>query len=706
MNNNGFLIDFFDQKPKQKKVEVRLNANKAETDHSLAQNDYLGDCACSQANEKRGENEKIAPKIFISYAKEDQNTVEQLFEQLKKADFDPWLDSVKLSGGENWELQIEKAMSESDFVVICLSKNSILKFGQVQAEWKLALEINKKCPEDGVFLIPLRFDNYPYPESFKKIQYIDYFHEDGINKLINKINEEIKRRMKTSNVTDSKKNTKNDIRNFKIEFINRQHELDEIKNPGGAKLMAIDAPPGYGKSRLIGEVKNWYKHEKKDDWVCILINLKDRIDDYSKTPLLIFDSIAEQFMERVIQIRSHKEIIAHLINKNKNIILLFDAIECNPPAVKFLQDYFISPLMDALRRTHLICRAIFAGRYIQNPRRNWRGQHIEWDWSNYKIIKLTPLDSQIVRNSIINELKNVPLKDAEKEVLTIEIASLSCGHPGIIEKMLYNPPDGNWALEFHENQLSFEIKKELFHNCARPFIDDILNQIDDKNLREILNILTIFRRFHVNTIRALMKIAIKKMHAANIQEKMGKIIGSSTIQELLEPFSKIKVDALVVITNLVNTGLVSAPTSAMPFYHDAIIRKLILVQLQIDENSGRYLKLHALAHAIYDTWLADKNVDCVSLNPPLAEKLQADFIAESLYHLLNCLDKDQKSHNEKTIKDKIKSYRKILRSSFDPDKKILLENLKSILKQDEDIPDLMSERLGEDGKNRIFQLLG
>ncbi len=704
MNNNGFLIDFFDQKPKHKKVEVRLNANKTEPDHSLAQNDYLGDCACSQANEKRGENEKIVPKIFISYAKEDQNIVDQLFEHLKKANFDPWLDSVKLSVGENWELQIEKAISESDFVVICLSKNSILKFGQVQAEWKLALEINKKCPEYGIFLIPLRFDNYPYPESFKKIQYIDYFHEDGIKKLINKINEEMKRRMKTSNITDSNKNTKNNISNFKIEFINRQHELDEIKNPGGAKLMAIDAPSGYGKSRLIGEVKNWYKYEKKDDWVCILINLNERIDDYSKNPLLIFDSIAEQFMERVIEIRSPQEIIAHLINKNKNIILLFDAIECNPPAVKYLQDNFISPLMDALRRTHLICRAIFAGRYIQNPRRYWRGQYIEWDWSNYKIIKLTPLDSQIVRNSIMNELKNIALKDAEKEVLTIEISSLSCGHPGVIEKMLYNPPNGNWVLAFDKDQMqiSFEMKKKSFHTCAAPFIDDIFNQIDDKNLKEMLKILTIFRRFHVNTIRALMKIAIKKMHAANIQEKIGKIIGSSTIQELLEPFSKIKDDALVVITNLVNTGLVSAPTSAMPFYHDAIIRKLILVQLQIDENSGRYLKLHALAHAIYDTWLENKNVDGVSLNPPLSDNLQADFIAESLYHLLNCLEKDQKRQNKKIIRARIISYKKILRSSFDTDKKILLENLKSILKQDEDIPALMSERLGEDGKNRIL----
>ena len=325
---------------------------------------------------------------------------------------------------------------------------------------------------------------------------------------------------------------------------------------------------------------------------------------------------------------------------------------------------------------------------------------------DYKIVKLTPLDSQIVRHSIMSELRNYPLKDLEKEILTEEIESLSGGHPGIIEKMLYNPPHGSWALAFYENQLSFEIKKELFQSCARPVIDHILREIDDKNLREVLKVLTIFRRFHFNTIRALQRITNKKIYEVNLKDKIKAIINNLEINKFLEPFSKVMDDALIILTNLVNSGLVNAPTLEKQFYHDAIIRKLILVQLQIEENSGRYLKLHALAHAIYETWIENKNVDGRELSLPLADNLQADFIAENFYHLLNCLNKDQRSQNEKLIKAKIRSYIKILRSSFETPKNILQDNLKSILKQDEDIPGLLKELLGEDGANRMFDLLG
>jgi hypothetical protein len=238
-----------------------------------------------------------------------------------------------------------------------------------------------------------------------------------------------------------------------------------------------------------------------------------------------------------------------------------------------------------------------------------------------------------------------------------------------------------------------------------PIIDNILAEIQDKNLSDILKILTIFRRFNFNTIRALQKLTRKKIDDSNFQKIMKEHVGEIKIQELLKTFVIVMDDAMVIITNLVNSGLVSAPTSARPYFHDAIIRKLILVQMQIGENSSRYHKLHVLAYAIYETWLTNKNVDGRELSPPLAENFQIDCIAESFYHLLNCLGKEQQSHNERIIRAKIKSYVKILRSSFDTPKSVLQDNLKSILKQDEDIPGLLRELLGEDGANRIFALL-
>ena len=54
---------------------------------------------------------------------------------------DPWLDEKKLLGGQDWDLEIRRALRRSDAVVICLSQRSISKVGYVNKEIKRALDI-------------------------------------------------------------------------------------------------------------------------------------------------------------------------------------------------------------------------------------------------------------------------------------------------------------------------------------------------------------------------------------------------------------------------------------------------------------------------------------------------------------------------------------------------------------------------------------
>jgi hypothetical protein len=60
-------------------------------------------------------------QVFVSYSRQDLGFVEQLASDLKTAGFDVWYDMSGISGGAGWKVAIEKALRESEFVVVVLS---------------------------------------------------------------------------------------------------------------------------------------------------------------------------------------------------------------------------------------------------------------------------------------------------------------------------------------------------------------------------------------------------------------------------------------------------------------------------------------------------------------------------------------------------------------------------------------------------------
>src|SRR5436309_2669177 len=81
-------------------------------------------------------------RVFLCYASEDKLTIHDLYLRLSAERLiDPWLDEKKLLGGQDWDLEIRRALRRSDAVVICLSKRSISKVGYVNKEIKRALDI-------------------------------------------------------------------------------------------------------------------------------------------------------------------------------------------------------------------------------------------------------------------------------------------------------------------------------------------------------------------------------------------------------------------------------------------------------------------------------------------------------------------------------------------------------------------------------------
>ncbi len=127
-------------------------------------------------------------KIFLCHSSGDKPEVEKLYNYFLQQGADPWLDSEKLLPGQDWNYEINKALDNSDVILLCLSKKSVDKEGYVQREIRIALDRALEMPDGRIFLIPGRLENCELPYRLKSYQWVDLFTESGMNKLIQALN--------------------------------------------------------------------------------------------------------------------------------------------------------------------------------------------------------------------------------------------------------------------------------------------------------------------------------------------------------------------------------------------------------------------------------------------------------------------------------------------------------------------------------------
>jgi len=123
-------------------------------------------------------------KVFLCHASDDKPSVRLLYERLCAENIDPWIDEENLLPGQYWEQEIPKAVRNSDAVIVCLSQASINKRGYIQKEIKYALDLADEQPEGVIFLIPLRLQNCDVTQRLQPLQWVDYFHEKGHERLM------------------------------------------------------------------------------------------------------------------------------------------------------------------------------------------------------------------------------------------------------------------------------------------------------------------------------------------------------------------------------------------------------------------------------------------------------------------------------------------------------------------------------------------
>ncbi len=132
---------------------------------------------------------KNKAKVFISYAREDYEIAEKLYNDLKRTDIVPWLDIIDLNPGQNWKQGINQAIKESSYFLALLSSRSISEIGYVQKELKIALGLLDEFPLNEIFIIPVRLDDcVPADERLQNLHCVNLScYKDGLNQILRTI---------------------------------------------------------------------------------------------------------------------------------------------------------------------------------------------------------------------------------------------------------------------------------------------------------------------------------------------------------------------------------------------------------------------------------------------------------------------------------------------------------------------------------------
>jgi hypothetical protein len=121
--------------------------------------------------------------VFLCHASADKTQVRELYQRLDQAGFRPWLDTEDILPGQEWQLEIPKAVHAADVVLICLSALAINKEGYVQKEIRIALDAADEKPEGTIFLIPIKLEECDVPGRLSRWQWVHYT-PDGYERLL------------------------------------------------------------------------------------------------------------------------------------------------------------------------------------------------------------------------------------------------------------------------------------------------------------------------------------------------------------------------------------------------------------------------------------------------------------------------------------------------------------------------------------------
>lgn len=124
---------------------------------------------------------------FVCYAKKDQDRARKLYRELCQAGVQPWMACEDILPGQDWEYEINQALTRSRFVLALLSSNSVSQRGYIQKELTHALNVLDQLPPSTIFLIPARLDECePLDSRLQRLHRVDLFpdYSEGLQWIL------------------------------------------------------------------------------------------------------------------------------------------------------------------------------------------------------------------------------------------------------------------------------------------------------------------------------------------------------------------------------------------------------------------------------------------------------------------------------------------------------------------------------------------
>ena len=196
-------------------------------------------------------------KVFLCHAHADRDAVRKLYTRLTNDGVDAWLDKEKLLPGQDWELEIRKAVREADVVVVCLSKQ-FNQAGFRQKEVRLALDTAMEKTEGDIFIIPARLEECDNLESLRKWHWVDLFENDAYERLMRAL----QRRADTIGaiVENNEISIQNEKRHFYDLILHHEYDLEDADANVVAKYLLellirnpvfVSLPDKYDKNYVV-----------------------------------------------------------------------------------------------------------------------------------------------------------------------------------------------------------------------------------------------------------------------------------------------------------------------------------------------------------------------------------------------------------------------------------------------------------------------
>jgi hypothetical protein len=248
-----------------------------------------------------------------------------------------------------------------------------------------------------------------------------------------------------------------------------------------------------------------------------------------------------------------------------------------------------------------------------------------------------------------------------------EVQYISGGHPKIICDLVEHLADQNFAMDALLPSAYFAQQREpLVHRYLQPVAMALLSSLPSK-MRHAVRILSVFRRINANTIQALQ-----------------------TAQVL-----PAEIDAVILLSNLLDTHLLERPTIQEPFYRDCLMRRIFALSMAYGSAESRalYAHLNAIALALYATWIEQ------GLRDPYRGPIQRLLsVIEWLYHALHDARMDRD-----TLRVKLQLHVRTLCDN--PESGYIVDMLSDAIRKDSEVGYLARYRLGANGVEVVCEWL-